>query len=83
MGCEEVSDMNVIAEWASGGPWHLIFPLFWLGVIIFLVFRFRPGRRGHWQTHTAQEVLAERYARGEISVEEYRQRLEVLERKAR
>jgi putative membrane protein len=73
--------MKLIAEWAWGGPWHLISTLFWLGVIVLLVFWFRPGRRGRWQTHTAQEVLAERYARGEISVEEYRQRLDVLKRK--
>jgi putative membrane protein len=73
--------MNLMAEWGGGGPWHLVFPLLWLGVIVALVLLWRPGRRGRWQTHTAQEVLAERYARGEISVEEYRQRLDVLKRK--
>ena len=73
--------MELMAEWAWGGPWHLVFPLLWLGVIVALLLVWRPGRRGRWQTHTAQEVLAERYARGEITVEEYRQRHDVLKRK--
>ncbi len=62
------------------GPWWPVFPLFWLllwGVVIFAVLRFRRG--GWWHRgHTAEEVLAERYARGEINVEEYRERLRVL-----
>jgi uncharacterized membrane protein len=45
---------------------------------VFILF-FR--RRDRWQTHSAEEVLAERYAKGEISAEEYRQRLGVLQRK--
>jgi putative membrane protein len=64
------------------GPWWPIFPLFWVllwGVLIFAVFRFRGGAR--WQRgHSAVDVLAERYARGEITVEEYRERLDVLKR---
>ena len=66
------------AGWGPG-PWWPIFPLFWIvfwGVVIFALFRFRGGR---WrQGHSAQDVLAERYARGEISVQEYRERLSVL-----
>ena len=71
--------MNALAEWAWS-PWHMLFPLLWLGILVTVLFLFR-GRRGHWQIHAAEEVLAERYARGEISVEEYRQRLDVLRRK--
>jgi putative membrane protein len=66
-------------DWGPG-PWWPIFPLFWVlfwGVLIFAVFRFRRGGRWH-QGHSAENVLAERYARGEISVEEYRERLSVL-----
>jgi putative membrane protein len=59
--------------------WWPIFPLFWVlvwGVVIFAVFRLARGR---WHgSHTAEQVLAERYARGEINVEEYRERLSVL-----
>jgi uncharacterized membrane protein len=38
-------------------------------------------RRDGWQNHPAEELLAERYAKGEISADEYRQRLSVLQRK--
>ncbi|MGH2698628.1 MAG: SHOCT domain-containing protein [Actinomycetota bacterium] len=66
-------------DWGPG-PWWPIFPIFWvlvLGVVIFALFRFRG--RGRWQRgHSAEDVLAERYARGEISVDEYRERLSVL-----
>ena len=62
------------------GPWWPIFPLFWIlvwGAVIFTIFRFR--RSGRWNHgHSAEEVLAERYARGEINVDEYRERLNVL-----
>jgi putative membrane protein len=64
----------------GGGPWFLIFPLLWVVLfagVFFLFFR----RRDRWQIHSAEEVLAERYAKGEISAEEYRQRLGVLQRK--
>jgi putative membrane protein len=80
---EEVSEMeiNVLAGsgW-GGGPWFLFFPLLWIGLFagVFILF-FR--RRDRWQTHSAEEILAERYAKGEISAEEYRQRLGVLQRK--
>lgn len=71
------------ADWGYG-PWWPIFPLFWIlvwGVVIFAVFRFRRG--GRWRPgHSAEDVLAERYARGEISVEEYRERLNVLKERA-
>jgi putative membrane protein len=66
-------------DWGPGAWWP-IFPLFWVllwGVLIFAIFRFRGVRR--WQRgHSAEDVLAERYARGEITVEEYRERLGVL-----
>jgi putative membrane protein len=64
----------------DGGPWWPIFPIFWiivLGFVVFAVFRFRRSGRWHHH-HSAEGVLAERYARGEISVEEYRERLNVL-----
>lgn len=73
------AELATHGHWAPG-PWWPIFSLFWvflLGLVIFAVFRFRRG--GRWQHgHSAENVLAERYARGEISVEEYRERLGVL-----
>jgi putative membrane protein len=63
------------------GGWWLIFPFFWLlflGFVIFSVFRFRR-RGGPWgPRQTGEGVLGERYARGEINEDEYRQRLKVL-----
>jgi putative membrane protein len=65
--------------WGPGGWWPL-FPIFWVvlwGVLIFAVFRFLRGNRWH-RGRSPEDALAERYARGEISVEEYRERLDVL-----
>jgi putative membrane protein len=62
--------------------WPLV-PLLWL-LFFFLVLRlfFWRGRRGPWTSRAAPDaraILAERYARGEISHEEYRERLGNLE----
>lgn len=75
-------EMTVLAGsgWGGGGPWFLLFPLLWIGLFVGAFFLFRR-RRDHWQIHSAEEVLAERYARGEISVDEYRERRSVLRRK--
>ncbi|GAA4832280.1 SHOCT domain-containing protein [Saccharopolyspora rosea] len=55
--------------------------LFWALIIIAIVALVRYlGRAGRDQrrTTTAQDVLAERFARGEIDEEEYRRRLRAL-----
>ena len=76
--------LTLVTELAGNGwgpgPWWPIFPLFWIvlwGVVIFAIFRFR-GRGGWHRGPSAESVLAERYARGEIEVEEYQERLSVL-----
>ena len=64
-----------------GGPWFLIFPLFWIAVIaLFVIFGPRRWRRNAMmhQNQGAESVLRERFARGEIDENEYRARLEVL-----
>jgi putative membrane protein len=75
----------MLAAWCGqgGGPWFLLFPLFWLAVIFTLVFLFRGRRWGHWHGGSGEAVLGERYARGEITAEEYRQRVEVLRGRTR
>lgn len=70
------------AGWGPGGWWP-IFPLFWAllwGAVIVALFRFRRAY-GTDRGRSAEDVLAERYARGEITVEEYRERLGVLKEK--
>jgi putative membrane protein len=73
----EVSDM--VATWGHAGGLWFLFPLIWLTVIVGLVFLFRRWSwRGYDRRSSGADVLAERYARGEITEDEYRQRLRVL-----
>jgi putative membrane protein len=64
--------------------WHWFWPLVplaWL-LVFFVLARFVFWRGPNWR-HAgpdARAILAERYARGEISLEEYRERLGNLER---
>lgn len=64
------------------GPWIPLILLFWVGVVAFVVWRFRRGCPP-WARNGGQSVLAERYARGEITADEYRERREVLKEEAR
>jgi putative membrane protein len=60
-------------------PWWPLWLLFWAAVIgtaVWLISR-RRGRRGA-PLYRAHEILAERYARGELGGEEYRQRVAEL-----
>jgi putative membrane protein len=69
--------------WGNGnGPgWFVLFPFLWILLIGFFIFF---SRRMFWRHRmqgdpmSAEGVLRERYARGEIDETEYRQRLEVL-----
>lgn len=76
------SDGN--GPWNGGGPgWWLIFPiLFWvlvLSAIGYLIYRRSPAQSAR---SAAERMLAERYARGEISEDELKQRRAVLRGKA-
>lgn len=72
------SDMPAHAGNWHGGPWFLLFPLAWIVVIVVIAVIFKR-RRGPWHHHNgAEAVLRERFARGEVTEEEYRQRMEVL-----
>ncbi len=66
----------------DGQHWWLVAPFFWtlwlvlVATVLFFVFRAR-GRR--WNGHDrAKAILAERFARGELSLEEFRERLDAL-----
>ena len=67
-------------EWGHG--WWVLWPLLWIAVIVTAVWLFR---RRSWHSgrqlsgaERARDILAERYARGEIGSDEYRERLEQL-----
>jgi putative membrane protein len=67
--------------WGAGW-WWLVVLLFWVAVIALIVWAVRSGRRDGPSTpdptNDARRILAERYARGEIDADEYRERLGVL-----
>jgi putative membrane protein len=62
--------------------WWIVAPFFWalwlavLGTILYFVFR---GKR-RWASgdNRAKAILAERFARGEISTDEFRERMDAL-----
>jgi len=77
MSLLDVAVLSTDHDWHH--PWLFpLIPLLWL-LVFFLIFRFLcwpggwRGRRGD-HTRSARQILAERYARGEISEEEYRTR---------
>lgn len=79
-------DALPIAHWDGDGPgWWIVFgPLFWILVIAAIVLLVRG--RGRWRPPgsggghaTGIEVLERRFAEGELSLEQYRERRSVLE----
>lgn len=74
--------------WADWGWWHMwsgwwwLFPLFMVGALIALCMLFMTGMFGGArrddQTGSAVRLLNERFAKGEISREEYEERRTVL-----
>ena len=74
--------MQITTLLASSGDgwdhhWWPVWLLFWLAAIAAVVWFFTRRRR-HDGLHSARTILAERYARGELTSEEYRARLEQL-----
>ena len=65
----------------AAGGWHWWFVPFWIllwVVVIVLLLRFSPWRRRCDRRVDAREILAERFARGEIDAAEYAARRDVL-----
>ncbi|HKN92150.1 MAG TPA: SHOCT domain-containing protein [Acidimicrobiia bacterium] len=69
-------------HWGHGPGWWVLIPLLFWGTLVFLL----ATRIRHWRRfgpfgpgwRSGEAVLAERYARGEIDADEYRNRLTVL-----
>ena len=65
-----------------GGGWFL-FPLFWVLLIVGIVFLV-TGRGAPWKgsgRETGIDVLERRFAEGELTLKQYRERRSVLEEK--
>jgi len=70
--------------WAGGwaGPWWVIIPLLWIAVIATVIWLV-AGRRGRSSiVERPLEILAGRYARGEIDSNEYRSRRDEIRGKS-
>ena len=66
-------------SWLTIAGWHLLWLVALVGlltVVVSVVVRSVGGERG--SSSTAQEILAERYARGEIDTHEYQHRRQML-----
>jgi putative membrane protein len=71
-------------HWRRDGdwfPWFPLVPLFFVALWVFLVAVVLRRRGRAFPGQSAEGVLAERYARGEIDETEYHERRSVLRRK--
>ncbi|HSJ73269.1 MAG TPA: SHOCT domain-containing protein [Miltoncostaeaceae bacterium] len=76
----DIASMAAAADGDHAGGWWIPFVLLWAAVIAavtWLVIR-AVRNRGKKGMDRARDILAERYARGEISGEEYRERRDEL-----
>jgi putative membrane protein len=76
----DMASLVASANWDHGGFWWFPFTLLWvtvLGTTIWFVTR-NVRRRERSGIERARDILADRYARGEITGEEYRERLDQL-----
>jgi len=57
---------------------HVLIIALIVWLVLFLLRGGRRGRMGMWQAHSALGILNERFAKGEISKEEYEERKKAL-----
>jgi putative membrane protein len=68
-------------DWGHG--WWPIWPILWvalIGALVWVVMRRRDRRDD--PLGAARQIVAERFARGELSPQEYRERLDELQRRS-
>ena len=65
-----------IDHWGHGLGLWILFPLLFWGILLY--FFVTRARRWGPSWRSGEAVLAERYARGEIDADEYRNRLAIL-----
>jgi putative membrane protein len=62
------------------GHWWIVFPILWLLLAALVIaFFWRRGRGPNDGGDPARRILGERFARGEINADEYRERLAQLQ----
>jgi putative membrane protein len=79
-----VTELSTSLMAFAGGWWLLSGPLFWLVLILGIVFLVHASGRSPLTgggRETGIDVLERRFAEGELSLEEYRERRSVLEEK--
>src|SRR6266508_5266917 len=75
---QNLATLSAHSRWHHDGGWWLPFGLLWL--VLFAAAIWFVVRNVNSRQSSATDILAERYARGELSSEEYRDRLEELRR---
>lgn len=67
-------------DWGMGWFWWIFMVVFWILVILGIVYlvRLAIGTKGEGREETAIEILKKRYAKGEISKEEFEEKKKEL-----
>lgn len=75
--------------WNDGSGWYMFGHgagmLFWLVILVLVIWflvRLISGKDNNTEKATPQDILAERYARGEIDEDEYKKRKAVLDKES-
>ena len=86
MFCYGLNGFGAFNKMQSAWPWILganIFKLIFIGLILFFIVKLILNHKTSPQyatNHHAIEILQQRYAKGELSEEEYKQRIKILEK---
>jgi putative membrane protein len=78
---QALTPLFVYASSGHDGHWWIVFPILWaLLIATLIVVLWRRGRRHpHDGGDSPKRILGERFARGEIDADEYRERLAQLQ----